>query len=207
MTAPVCWVDTETTGLDPVRHEVYEVGLITPDGTEYEWWLPVDCSKADPIALGIGRFHERHPYGNAYPYKSGLTKGGRLACTSPGDFAREFAKLTHGLHLAGAVISFDERRLWDLLRGQGVTPSWHYHIIDVEALAAGYIARLVKSGLVTRVRNRVEEMVDISPLPPWDSTQLSLAVGVDPEKFDRHTALADAKWAKAIYESVMGSAA
>jgi oligoribonuclease (3'-5' exoribonuclease) len=30
--APVCFVDCETTGLDPDRHEIWEVGLITPDG-------------------------------------------------------------------------------------------------------------------------------------------------------------------------------
>lgn len=40
--------------------------------------------------------------------------------------------------------------------------------------------------------------------PPWKSDALSRAVGVDPEQFDRHTALGDAYWAKAIYEAVMG---
>jgi len=28
-TPDVCFVDTETTGLDPDRHEIWEVGLIT----------------------------------------------------------------------------------------------------------------------------------------------------------------------------------
>ncbi len=40
-------------------------------------------------------------------------------------------------------------------------------------------------------------------IPPWDSNKLSLAVGVDPDDFDRHTALGDARWAKAIYERVI----
>ena len=41
--------------------------------------------------------------------------------------------------------------------------------------------------------------------PPWDSDALSRAVGVNPDDFDRHTALGDARWAKAMYEAVMGA--
>lgn len=170
----VVFVDTETTGLDPDRHEIWEVGLIVDD-TEYEWFLPVDLSKADPMALNIGRFHERwvNPLGADDPYWASDTKRA--------EFAAEFVTLTNGKHLAGAVVSFDEERLRKLLRVNGQAPMWHYHLIDVEALAAGYLhgASL-----------------------PWDSEKLSQAVGVDPTLFDRHTALGDARWAKAIYEAV-----
>lgn len=44
-------------------------------------------------------------------------------------------------------------------------------------------------------------------LPPWDSNDLSRAVGVDPDLFKRHTAMGDALWAAAIYERVMESSA
>lgn len=30
------------------------------------------------------------------------------------------------------------------------------------------------------------------------------AVGVDPDRFEKHTAIGDARWAKACYEAVMG---
>lgn len=97
------------------------------------------------------------------------------------EFAREFASLTRGLHLVGACVNFDEVSLWDLLRDNSECPMWHYHIVDTEALVAGLL------GIP----------------PPWSSTDLSLAVGVDPAKFDRHSALGDARWAKAMYEAVM----
>ena len=62
---------------------------------------------------------------------------------------------------------------------------WHYHLVDVEALAAG------KLGIA----------------PPWKSDELSAALGVTITEDDRHTALGDAKWAMRIYDAVMGGAA
>ncbi len=158
-------MDTETTGLDPDRHEIWEVGLIAADGKEHEWWLPVDVSQADAYALTLSGYYTR-----------GQGRTSKLS-----DFATEFRRLTMGCHLAGAVISFDEERLRKLLRANGECPMWHYHLVDVEALAAG------KLGVG----------------PPWDSEQLSEMVGVDPSEFVRHSAIGDARWAKAVYEAVV----
>lgn len=172
--APLAFVDTETTGLDPDRHEIWEVGLllesINDDGVRehqaYQWQLPVDLGRADPVALRIGRFHERRRADDQlYP----LTV-----------FARDFAGMTRGCHLVGAVPSFDEERLRKLLRSNGACPEWHYHLVDVEALVAG------KLGIE----------------PPWDSDELSRAVGVEPDEDARHTALGDARWAHALYRAV-----
>lgn len=215
---PVAFVDTETTGLDPERHEIWEVGLILPDGTEHEWQLPVDLSRADPIALNIGRFHDRYKttWADSYEDADWLR-----------EFAREFVALTRGLHLAGAVVSFDAERLWQLLRNNGECPMWHYHLVDVEALAAGWLAgRAAGVNIATPVetadcnwtmRNTEDgpesfcmahatshKAAEHHGRPPWKSNDLSRAVGVNPDHFDRHSALGDARWAKAIYEAVMG---
>lgn len=184
MTRPVCFVDTETAGLRP-DSEIWEVGLITPDGEEHHWFLPLDVEAADPIALSIGGYHERHPQGN-HSFNPDY-----LSVCEPRELARSFAKLTHGLHLAGAVVSFDALRLERLMLLWNVAPSWHYHLVDVEGLAAGWLARDYGRGWPA---------VEL----PWDSNELSLAVGVDPKSFDRHTALSDCRWAKAIFEAVMG---
>lgn len=178
MTAPLAFVDTETTGLHPDWHQIWEVGLIVDD-RERRWLLPVDLGRADPIALRIGRFHDRHPDGHDFTRAAATTYD---HATPPEVFAQEFARLTRGRHLVGAVISFDEERLRLLLTANGACPEWHYHLVDVEALAAGKLA---------------------IP-PPWDSADLSRAALVDPDQFDKHTALGDARWAKAIYEAVMG---
>jgi hypothetical protein len=175
------FLDTETTSLDAVTGEIWEVGMVSryPDGTETEnaWALPVTLEHADPIALSIGRFHERHPQGNE-------TESLDWHDTCSLDrFVSYFAELTHGAHLVGNVISFDEERLRGLLRAHGVMPSWHYHLVDVEAMAAGKLG------------------ID----PPWDSADLCAALGVDmPTEWERHTALGDAKWAMRMYDAVIG---
>ncbi len=177
----LAFVDTETTGLDPDLHQIWEVGLIlreeNGDEHEHRWFLPVDLGRADPIALSIGQYHERFP--------DDPVKVSELDV-----FAAQFARQTRGAHLVGAVVSFDAERLWKLLRANGACPEWHYHLIDVEGLAVGALAA---RGLTF-------------PLTlPWDSKLLSHWMEVDPGEFEAHTALGDARWAKALYDAVMAS--
>ena len=206
MTAPLVFVDTETTGLNPDRHHIWEIGLIDGDGVEYQWMLPLTVEQmqtADPIALSIGRFHERHPQGNDYRYDERYA--GKL--TTPSEAIGEVLRITHKAHLVGAVVSFDEERLRLLALDHGMVPSWHYHLVCVEALAAGFLIGQF-SAIQSVGKNpesdgpSVEEAKQAQP--PWDSKALSSAVGVDVDLFDKHTALSDARWAKAIYEAVMG---
>lgn len=201
---PVCFVDTETTGLDPDRHEIWEVAIVLPDGSEWDWQLPVDLSRADSIALNIGRFHQRRWQSACRTDEQGFAKGNR---TELADFATDFAHMTRGLHLAGAVVSFDADRLSRLLRANGECPMWHYHLIDVEALAAGYLAgsfgAIQECGSNPDADGPTQEEA-MRAIPPWRSDDLSRAVGVDPDDFDRHTALGDARWARAIYLATIG---
>jgi hypothetical protein len=57
----------------------------------------------------------------------------------------------------------------------------HYHLFDTEGWVAGRLGWL----------------------PGWDSKELSLAVGVNPDDFERHTALGDCRWQKAVVEAAM----
>lgn len=178
---PLAFVDTETTGLDPERHEIWEVGLILrqPDLAEtvYEWQLPVDVGRADPIALNIGHFYERYTLDNEHPDLWKPTVREELLRS----FAAEFARLTAGAHLVGAVVSFDAQRLDRLLRRYGACPTWHYHLVDVEALAAGRLRRP----------------------PPWKSDDLSDLVGVATDAYAKHEALGDAYWARDLYDATL----
>jgi DNA polymerase III epsilon subunit-like protein len=180
----LCFVDVEVTGLDPERHEIWEVGIITrqDNGEEtsyHEFLQVVNLPTADPFSLQIGGYHSRHPNGYDYPFEPG--EASYQVPKSRSVIAHKIARLTHHAHLVGAVISFDEERLRKLLLRNGLAPSWHYHIVDVEALAAGYLGMA----------------------PPWDSEVLSRCMNIDPQVYARHTALGDATWARDLYDAVI----
>ncbi len=204
----LAFVDTETTGLDPNHHQIWELAIITESDddppTEYAWQLPVDLSRADPSGLRVGRFYERR-----WPIAglSGIAKlhqvlwNGKEKWESAGlpvgYTAETVATLLDGAHMVGAVPSFDASFLGPWLRAHGQCPTFHYHLVDVEALAAGWLAGRISTHPDWRDPDDVHS-------PPWNSGDLSRAVGVDPEDFDRHTALGDARWARAIYKAVVG---
>ena len=198
MTA-LAFVDTETTGLDPDRHEIWEVGLILqPDHTkpddceEFHWFLPIyKYSNADPVALDIGKFHTRYPHS---PLTFTSTEeewiDSRLALES---FARDFTQLTWGATLIGAVPSFDEERLRKLVQSQGFPYKWHYHLLDIESVMLGYIMGKAKEWLIPE-----------SALPgiPFKHELLLELLGVTFDEESKHTALGDARNVKACWDLI-----
>jgi DNA polymerase III epsilon subunit-like protein len=202
--APLVFLDTETTGVHPGRR-VWEVGMIrrtAADITEDElqFFLEVDLAKADPFGLKVGGFYERHPWGQ---FLAGVQSEHGVDRTRWMDFGsedisgrlvtvRQASKLvaawTHGAHIVGAVPNFDSEVLGKMLRYEGLVPGWHYHLVDIENLAVGYLAG----------RGTVMQ-------PPWSSDELTAALEVEPAtEQERHTALGDARWAMRIYDKVMG---
>jgi hypothetical protein len=191
---PICFLDTETDGIHPTR-KPWEIAMIRRHGefqVEQSFFVEIDLRTADPFGLKVGRFYDRHPMGRVLsgldddydPVASGADPGfkGQLAA------AHAVARMTHGAHLIGAVPNFDSEVLDRLLRQNGFTPGWYYHLQDVETLAVGYLRGLGK------------------PVPelPWKSDELMAAIGVEmPTEAERHTALGDAKWALRAYDRVM----
>jgi hypothetical protein len=178
--------DVETTGLDVRRHECWEVGAIVRtfsegvddkdyEDVEHHWFLPINLDKADLIALNIGRYFERHPWGAFATAKTSKDVANETA------FAREFMQLSMGAHIVGAVPNFDTEFLKPILYRNNCIPAWHYHLICVENLVAGRL------GIH----------------PPWKSSDLSDLMGIKVNEEDKHTALGDARWARDMYDAVM----
>ena len=185
----ICFLDTETTSL---RHDrrAWEIALIernyheTSDGggdrddIEYSWFIEaehLDLGNADLKSLHIGRYFERHPSAVA---------GERYRGGDPEEWVLwQVEQLTRGAYIVGAVPSFDVDVLGQRMRANGICPSWHYHIIDVETLAAG----AMKIG------------------PKWDFDMILGAYGLTYAEADRHTALGDARMVRDLYDAVMQS--
>jgi len=180
------FIDTETTSL---RHDrrAWEIGLIVRDengvDTEHSWFIAfpdLDLGNADLMSLKIGRFFERHPQAQMDVI---LTSAfGRLPFYSEFGVLHEVEQLTRGAHLVGAVPNFDADVLGQRMRAHGICPSWHYHLIDVETLAAGYRQLL----------------------PPWGFDEILAGFELVYDEDERHTALGDARMARDLYDVVMG---
>lgn len=180
--SPLVFLDCETLGLD-ITDPIWEVAAIRRelDGTETRHHWHVGGEFGQPVTPAQN-FPER--------FRADFDR--RYGVDQPIEpwayVASQLELLFHDRpHIVGAVPNFDTERI---ARQFGVS-GWHYHLIDVENLAVGYLAGI---GETPRI-----------PLP-WDSDALSAAVGVDPEWFRRHEAMADAEWARAIYDRVMGAA-
>ena len=173
------FVDTETDGLHPGRR-AWEIGMVRRDETgerECRMFLPLDLKFADPQALRIGGFWDRHPVGRKL---SGKPETPCEPVVSAHDAAKKVMEWTFGAHLVGANPAFDAQILERLLRSEGYLPQWHYRLLDVEALTSGNRGRIV-GGLAACVE------------------ELGL------EQRDAHAALGDARTARAVYDAVMGA--
>ncbi|WP_300680713.1 hypothetical protein [Nocardioides sp.] len=185
-TPPIVFLDTETTSLRPDR-QIWELAMVKqhPDGTSDEIAIQitnVDLSGADAQALKVGRFYDRH-----HLYAASRDQGAAdIHVLELVDAVELVEEWTRGAIVAGVGISFDTEALGRDLRAHGLAPAWHYGIVDVKAMAAGALAGLGR------------------PQPvPWVSDHLGAALGVTPPAADvRHTALGDARWARAIYNAI-----
>lgn len=191
------FMDAETTGLDPIIHVPWEVAAVRAEHTDDgRLVLRANAHKlirltddelrhADPVALDVGRFWRRHANDTH---------------ATPGSAARAIDDLCDDRpHLVGAVPSFDDRRVGDLLRRCGITPRWHYHLVDIEAVIVGWMAGYQKAKLEGLTAAKPALLVEA-----WKSDDLSRAIGVDPDQFDRHTAMGDVRWCIAQYAAVFG---
>jgi hypothetical protein len=114
-TTQLCFIDTETTGLDARIHQPYEVSWWLEGTDKPETWnLPHSLDHADGGALRIGGYFDRGfaPYGG---------ENERQAIAS-----RLMTRL-HGVTLVGSNPSFDAQMLRRFIGCE----VWHHRLVDV----------------------------------------------------------------------------
>jgi hypothetical protein len=202
VTAPVVFLDTETTGLDRASDDIWEFAAVRRDRAGVStWYCQVEHDLAKAAQLP-DRFRADHDA--RYDPDLALTRDqfteliGRVFETPDGAGYHERP------HVVGAVPDFDLTIIERVIGRHGNDVPWHHHIADVENLAAGYLQGVIAG---QRDHRRGLGLPDREPFPspPWDSEALSRAIGVDPDQYSRHTAMGDVLWAMAIYDTVMGA--
>jgi hypothetical protein len=178
-------LDCETDGLRRGRL-AWEIAMtrITADGEKNprEFFIDVDLANAEPMALSVGRFYDRHPFGLFLAGKASPPVTNRTDYLSPHDAAAEVARWTHGCQLVAANPVFDLPVLEQLLAGYGLVPGWHYQVRCIESMVEGFLRRPV-GGL-----KRCAEALDVTVNPALE-----------------HTAAGDVAVAVALYEAVMNA--
>lgn len=124
----IVYLDTETTGIDPTRHQVWEIAYAVDDGPVHSGIVPHTTISAERAALDIGRYDDR-TIGQSTSYDlDGVT----------------FTALTDAT-LCGANPAFDAA----FLRARWGQAPWRYRLLDVEAYAMGALGYDETKGLKT----------------------------------------------------------
>ena len=176
----LAFVDTETTGLVPGQHQVWEVSVLTVEPEtlevvgEIDAFLRVSVAAADPGALSMNGFYSRYPL-------EGTKDRGALA--DPAEVALAIAINTADATIVGMNPRFDMAHLQALLHGAGLVPAWRHSPEDART-RAGAVAGMD---------------------PPYKMKDLlgwyGLAGMLDEARGLRHTARGDAQIALALYKA------
>jgi hypothetical protein len=195
----IVFMDTETLGLEldspiwefaAIRRNFYDGGVVK----EHELHIQIH-HYAEPWLTGPNALPEEF----ASDYRARFNLGEAYGKSGAAEVIAGF--LAGRPHIVGAVPDFDTARIRHQLLGPAHIPDpWHYHLIDIENVVVGYLVAHKWALAEPALTHWTEKL-----MPPWRSDDLSRAVGVDPEQFERHTAMGDVRWVMAQWDAVMGS--
>lgn len=122
----IAFTDLEMTGVDPLRHEIIEIGLVIADRTTLEVRAELDIKvkpqhleTADPASLAFAGYREEE-WKDASPLPNAL---------------KEYAQLVHGSIFAAWNAPYDWIFLASAFRKTGIENPLDYHTLDVFSLA------------------------------------------------------------------------
>lgn len=121
----LAFIDLETTGLDPIKHEIIEIGCVLTDRNfkileEFDLKIkPENIENADKTSLKINHFNEAD-WASAYSLKEAL---------------KIFSKKVQNCIMIGHNVTFDSSFLERAFIQAGIKNLMHYHKLDTISIA------------------------------------------------------------------------
>lgn len=174
------FLDTETLGLSPYA-PIWELAALRRSeatGEETTLHLFVEHTDADRWMVSLPE-QFRADYLNRYDADAAVPIQEAV------DTLMEFAKGRP--LLIGSNPGFDTeriRRQW--LEPRGAREPWYYHLEDIASIVKGFLA--------------ARKALDFTMVK---SDDMSRAIGVNPDDYDRHTAMGDVLWTRDQWDVVM----
>lgn len=211
------FIDCETTGLDPTRHEPWEIamvirldqddrklidldnlnqhgvaGWISESDLSFVVQLPLlKPENADPMALRINGYYDRC----VYAYKDVIFDAYHVSMSK----MKVLHRFLDGAEIVANNPGFDMAMIQERFRVFNLAPMWDYRLVDVRSMASGYLCALSVHGGDT-----TDEMIRKAALSN-DTKLLSKACGVKPpDPFWAHEALPDTLWVREWYDVLCG---
>ncbi|MUL47582.1 hypothetical protein FZI85_25035 [Mycobacterium sp. CBMA293] len=194
----IVFLDTETLGTE-IDAPIWELAAIRRriDGTETPLHLFIDHEPEPWIS------NPKFPESFKEDYRARYRADHSMSRADAAAVLKNF--LTGRPHIVGAVINFDTERIaHQLLRPKGIGELWNYHLIEIENQVHGYlraVSELLSGAGLDMIGDKpISELLAL----PWNSNDLSRAINVDPDQFERHTAMGDVRWCMAQYDALHG---
>lgn len=111
------YLDTETTGLDPSKHEAWEAAWAIDDGPIHSGVIAHSVIGAESKALEIGRYHDRMAWGRSI------------------DLLHDTEAALYGALVDSTVVGANPAFDTSFLRARWGRAPWHHRLLDIETYA------------------------------------------------------------------------
>lgn len=140
----IVYLDTETTGLDPNTHEIWDIAYAVDDSQVRQSFVAHHGITADAQALEMNGYEKAQPLYDNDPRDSQK-------------FERRLMQALHDNTLCCANPAFDAA----FLKARWSKSPWKYRLFDIEAYAMGALGYVVPQGLKTITTDLRDKGYDI----------------------------------------------
>ena len=199
--------DNETTGLDFINDEVWQVHFLaarTGETRAFDSFTRLITHDTEKMKKLPEKFQKIHSDIWSNPDYTGLVRTPFAAMKEFLEWRESIANEGEKAHFIAANPTFDSIMLMNnqIIPFSIFYQVFDYHLIDIEALALGWL-RHQELNLSWSVPS-VEALTPRESFLPFKSDDLSKALGIYDENAHKHDAISDVEWMVAMWKAMNG---